>query len=109
MESSLPSLVTEMKEHLASLGVSDLKSISKNMWRSKVKKYVTNLNRNQLLEDMKRYKKLNFEECEKEEFKRKEYFNTLDLEGVRLKIKLTSKAVPTLITHFKRKYRDKTL
>ena len=109
MESSHPSLITEMREHLESLSVPDLKSISKNMWRSKVTKYVINLNRTQLLEDIKRYKKLDYKEFEGDEFKRKEYFDSLDLEGVRMKIKLTSKVVPTIRTHFKRKYKERSL
>ena len=79
------------------------------MWRSKVTKYVTNLNRTQLLEDIKRYKKLDYKEFEGDEFKRKEYFDSLDLEGVRMKIKLTSKVVPTIRTHFKRKSKERSL
>ena len=108
-EKNLPSVFKEIEDHLNKVGAEEVQFVSKTVWKKRIKRYVRELYRNQLLEDIKKYKKLNFEECEKEEFKRKEYFNTLDLEGVRLKIKLTSKVVPTVRTHFKRKYRDKSL
>ena len=44
-----------------------------------------------------------------EEFGRKDYFHTLDLEGVRLRMKISSKVVPTIRSHFKRKYREQSL
>ena len=46
---------------------------------------------------------------ETEEFGRKDYFHNLDLEGVRLRMKISSKVVPTVRSHFKRKYREKSL
>ena len=43
------------------------------------------------------------------EFGRKDYFNKLDLEGVRLRMKISSKVVPTIRSHFKRKYKEQSL
>ena len=71
---SLPSLFLEMKEHLASLGIDDLKTVPKTIWKKMVKGYIKNLNKNQLLDNIEKYKKLSHEEMSKEEFERKEYF-----------------------------------
>ena len=43
---SLPSLFLEMKEHLASLGIDDLKTVPKTIWKKMVKGYIKNLNKN---------------------------------------------------------------
>ena len=86
-----------------------MKTISKRAWKKKIKSYVVDLNKKQLLEDCKKYKKLNHEEMETEEFGRKDYFHNLDLEGVRLRMKISSKVVPTVRSHFKRKYKEKSL
>ena len=79
------------------------------MWKKLVKEYIKKLNKTQLLEDIKKYKKLNHEEMCKEEFERKKYFQELNLEQVRMRMKVSSKVVPTVRSHFKRKYRNKTL
>ena len=50
-----------MKEHLASLGIDDLKTVPKTIWKKMVKGYIKNLNKNQLLDDIKKYKKLSHE------------------------------------------------
>ena len=71
--------------------------------------YVQELNRIELLEEIKRYKKLEFEKMTKDEFKRKDYFSNLNLEDVRLKFKQTSKVIPTVRSHFKRKYKERSL
>ena len=86
-----------------------MKTISKRALKKKVKSYVVDLNKNPLLEDSKKYKKLNHDEMEREEFGRKDYFNNLDLEGVRLRMKISSKVIPTIRSHFKRKYKEQSL
>ena len=105
----LVGLVKEMKLHLEALGVSNLRTITKHHWKNRVKAYIKNLNKKELIEDSKRYKKINLEENADEEFKRKDYFSALNLEDVRMKFKIESKVVPTIRNHFKRKYRNNSL
>ena len=88
----LVGLVEEMKVHLQSLGVVDLKTISKGIWKKKVKSYVVELNRQELIEESKKYKKIDSESLKYEEFKRKDYFYSLRLEDVRLKLKLKAES-----------------
>ena len=74
-----------------------------------VRGYVRQINRKVLLEEMKRYKKLNFSDCENEAFERKKYFYELDLEGVRSKFRIVNQMVETVRGNFPNKYRHSTL
>ena len=56
-----------------------------------------------MLEDIKKYKKLNYEEMSKETFKRKKYFFENNLEKVRLMFKIKSEILPTIKKNFPRK------
>ena len=55
-----------------------------------VYKYVTELNKAELLDDAKNYKKVDYESLAKEEFKRKDYFSQLNLEQVRERFRIQS-------------------
>ena len=53
-----------------------------------MKSYILNKNATELLEDVKRYKKLDYNEFANEKFERKSYFSNLDLERIRLRYRL---------------------
>ena len=72
VENDLPGLVREIEEHITKLNVTDIRQISKGEWKRKVSLYVTNLTKRELLEDAKRYKKINHDELAKEPFERKD-------------------------------------
>ena len=61
-----------------------------------VRKYVREISRIGLLEEMKPYKKLDFSECESQTFERKQYFHELDVEGVRSKFRIVNQMVETV-------------
>ena len=50
------------------------RTYTKYQWKQKTKHFVREQNRDQLLEKMKRYKKLDYEKCRDEKFVRKDYF-----------------------------------
>ena len=58
---------------------------------------------------MKKYKKVNHDECSKEDFERKKYFQTLDLEGVRMRLRISSGMVSTVKSNFKQNFKNKSL
>ena len=101
----LPGLATEFKEHVANLKVIDVQQVTKREWKRKVYAYVSNLTKTELLEDAKKYKKISYEELSEEPFERKEFFNALDLEGARLKFRISSHMVDSVRSHFPSKYR----
>ena len=67
----LPSLRKEILWFLAKYGIHDVKLYSKDKWKIFVKNSIRELNRNQLLESIKSYKKLDYLELALEDFERK--------------------------------------
>lgn len=61
------------------------------------------------MNDIRKYKKLDFEELSKEKFERKSYLYELNLENARMMFKIKSKVVPTIRKNFSQKYEKKSL
>ena len=99
----------EVEEHLSILGVTDLRSVSKWQWRKRFRKYISNLNKTQLLEDIKRYKKLDYNVLSKEPFERKSYLSTLSLTNARMRYRVSSGLVQTFRSNYPRKYKGQSL
>ena len=78
-------LYSEIEDFLIQLGNPDVMQYSKARWRNKIKKFIKEKNRNDLLLDMKSYKKLSHEDSKNEIFERKGYFYTLNLEQTRVR------------------------
>ena len=98
-------LYLELKDHLKQLGIIDLQSVSKWQFRRKVKSYIFEKNKSELLTKIKGYKKLNWEQLSHETFERKSYFFKLNLENARMCFRAASKLVPTILMNFPSKYR----
>ena len=69
---SLPGLATQLADHISKLG--NPQFASKWQWKRAVGSYVESLNKHQLLNKIKGYKKLNYDDFLSEEFGRKTYF-----------------------------------
>ena len=65
--------------------------------------------RDELLESVKRYKKLDHEELSKSELKRKNYFTNMNLDSGRMAFRIACKMVQTIPAHFSSQYRRKGL
>ena len=77
-------LYSEIKVFLIQLGSPDAMQYSKARWQNIIKKFIKENSRNDLLLDMKSYKKLSYEDSKNEIFERKGYLYTLNLEETRL-------------------------
>ena len=102
-------LIKECEEHLNNLNFSVNRHSSKWFWKKEVKKYIIRLNRECLLEDMKKYKKLDYNTCVNETFERKSYFFDLNLEQVHDNFRIWSHMVETVRRNFPSKYKNKSL
>ena len=71
--------------------------------------HIKQKNRNQILEKIKHYKKLNYDEFEQESFERKPYFHTMNLENVRTRVRISSRMLATVRSDFPNKYKKKSL
>ena len=86
----MPGLISQNKEHLEKIEFDSTKYLSKWQFKKVVEKYITKLNKEELLEDSLRYKKIDTELLANEEFKRKPYFNELNLSQVRDRFRIDS-------------------
>ena len=79
------------------------------IWRDRISKYIAQKNRDELLDKVKTYKKLSFDELSKEKYEKKSYFTEFDLGNVRMNFKIRSKVVLTIRKNFPSKYRNRSL
>ena len=105
VQKSMPGLYQICEEHLLNMGVNDLKLISKWHFKKVVKKYIFDRNRSQVLDEIRSYKKLSFDQLSQETYERKSYFFDLSLENARMRFRVSSKLVPTILANFSSKYR----
>ena len=94
------SLRDEVAPFLAKHEVSDVNTYSKEKWKLFVKRNISLDNRNYLLEQAKRFKKLDPLELSCEEYRMKDYFSNLNLADARLKFRIRSKCVNTCRTMY---------
>ena len=97
---NLYSLKDEVMPFLAKHEVYDVASYSKSKWRDFVKLKISEDNREHLLEQAKRYKKLDPLSLSCEEYKMKDYFSELNLKDARLKFQIRAQCVKTCRTMY---------
>ena len=96
----LPSLREEVAHFLAKHEIHDVRQFSKEKWKIYVRKAILEMNRSQMLEQMKSSKKLDELSLSLEEFKLKDYFTELSFENIRIKFRERSKTMTTCRTHY---------
>ena len=102
---SLPGLISRNKEHMENLNFETSRNMSKWQFRKLVNEYIRKLNINELMEDAKKYKKVNIEALSDEEFKRKDYFFSLTLGQVRDRFRIDSEMFGDFKGSFPSKFR----
>ena len=104
-EHSLPGLNKECEELLEDLSIEDDPTYySKVQWKKLVQEKVHNKNKNDLLAEVKNYKKLHHEEWTKEEYGLKNYLVNMNLRDARTLFSARSEVLPTVQMNFKNKF-----
>ena len=83
----LRGLNDEVSQFLVENEICDVRDFSKTEWRKFVKQKIVTANRAFLIEEAKKYKKIDYLSLACEEFKMKDYFLNLDLNGARIKFR----------------------
>ena len=86
-----------------------MREVSKWQYKKSVRKYIVSLNRKQILEEIRGYKKLSFDDLSLEPFGRKGYFSNMSLNKARMRFRVASCYVETVRGNFSRKYRHRSL
>ena len=96
-----PGLVMECKGLIDRYNLPDIKSLTKLQWKKLVNNSVQEENKNDLLEKIKSYKKLEHNVLSSEKFEAKEYLKTLNLPDARLRFATRSKMTKSVQMNFK--------
>ena len=104
-ENELPGLVLECKEHLSQLDItSDPRCYSKLLWTRIIKYNIHKFNRSQLLDRIKTYKKLSFEQFVTEEYGLQSYIKNMNIRDGRTFFAHRAQMVRTVQMNFKHMY-----
>ena len=98
-------------EHLTKLvfnDISELTGISKVRYKRTVRDYIQKKNEQDLLGQIKQYKKLDYNEMKQEPYERKQYFYNMNLEDARFAFRISSKMLD-LKKNFSHKYKRKNM
>ena len=82
-------------------GINNVESYSKNQWKNTVDKLCKRMNEDDLLDQIRKYKKLDFEELKRERCELKNYMDSLNLHSARLRFKIRANMTPTIQMNFK--------
>ena len=108
-DETLGGLYHECKEHLTKMGISDLTTTPKTRFKKIVHRYIESKNREDLLEEVKSYKKLSYEKLKDKKYERKSYFNTLNLEQTRARFRVSNNMVQSFQKNYPGKFKGKSL
>ena len=82
---------------MVALGVTNLRDVSKYTYKKKVKEYVVKLNREDLLADIGKYKKLDLSKLSNEKFETHPYIDKLSLEDERMWYRIEARLIPKVL------------
>ena len=99
-ELNLPGLVQDCRDFLIKGGITCLTKYSKNQWKALVKSEIAKLNKDDILQKTKGYKKISYEELSKQPFMLQPYMKTLKISDARLRFKLKTFMTPTIQMNF---------
>ena len=98
---SLPGLYQECEEWLVKFDITTrVESYTKHQWKNLIKKRIREENKDDLLSQIKYYKKLNYEHFKDQEFKVQPYLGSLTIHQSRTRFKLKSMMTPTIQMNF---------
>ena len=104
----LPGLAEECKEFLVRFRIPNVASYSKIQWKQFVKRQIWQMNKEEILEKMKTYKKIEYQKFENRRFEPQPYLKLMSPANVRLRFTIWAKMTPTVRMNFRnnREYRD---
>ena len=93
--------MSECKEFLVVNGVTDLSKYSKLKWKSMVDRIIQLMNKDDILNMMKKpYKKISYQEHVNEKFQVQPYLKTMNISEARMRFKLKTGMTPTVQMNF---------
>ena len=97
---ALPGLVQECKEWLIRFEIYRVELYTKPQWKKLIREKIIKENKNDILNQMKSYKKLKYDDFKDEEFRVQPYLQKLNIPQARIMFKLKSLMTPTVRMNF---------
>ena len=97
-----PGLIGECKQLLRDYNIDDeeIVGVSKDAWKKKVRKAINRKFKENLTNEMKKYKKIDHEAKSDDEFELKTYFKSMKLEEARMRFSIECQMVPFIKFNF---------
>ena len=96
----LPGLVQECKEFLVMNEITQVSKFSAQQWKTLVKRKIVEMNKAEIICEMKSSKKMGNVDFDSDTFERQAYLSTLHLHEARMKFKINSFMTPTVKMNF---------
>ena len=93
--------MTEVEEYINKWNLGDISVFTKSQFKKMLRGKIYELNRNQILDWSKKYKKLDYNKICIEKFELKSYFKEMDIQQSRLNFKIRCYMTPTIRLNFK--------
>ena len=105
----LPGLAKECEEFLIRFRISNVSSYSKQQWKIFVKRQVWQMNKEEILQNMRTYKKIDYKHFETRSLEPQPYLKSMSTANARLRFKIWARMTPTVRMNFRnnREYRCK--
>ena len=97
---NLPGLFQECQEFMIKFDITKVESFSPIQWKNLVKKKIEEMNKIDILNQMKKSKKMKYEKYVEKDFKRQAYLTSLNLADARLRFKINAFMTPTVKMNF---------
>ena len=100
---ALPSIVQECEEHLKKMGLSllDMENSGKMQWRNIIHQKLAKKNTQDLLQMMKKYKKISYKDLEGEQCELKDYMKNLSYKDAIMRFSIKAQMIPYVKCHWK--------
>jgi hypothetical protein len=97
---NLPGLFQECQEFMMKFDITKVENFSPIQWKNLVKNKIEEMNKIDILNQMKKSKKMKFEEYVTKDFKRQAYLTSLNLSDARMRFKINASMTPTVKMNF---------
>ena len=104
---SLPGIALQCHEILSDWNMEDMRLFTKRSFKKAVTAKIRKKNKDELVQQMKNYRKIDFREYERKDFKMSEYFHTLNIADSRMRLRSKLGMVPSIRNNFRNNKRYK--
>ena len=103
-ENALPGLVNECEQFLSDLNIhADPSTFTKGQWKKIIRKKIQDRNKQLLLQQIREYKKLDYEEIVNEDYGLHDYLKTMTVTQARVYFSVRTQMLPTVQCNFRNK------